>query len=82
MKAELIWKTIFMTREQAKREIASYIDGFYNQVRRHSTLGFTSPVKLEKISGKKKKTSPLFPVPSNHNSADVHPLSEPLAHAL
>ena len=50
IKAELIWRTIFMTREQAKREIASYIDGFYNPVRRHSTLGFTSPIKFERIA--------------------------------
>ena len=49
IKAELIWRTIFMTREQAKREITSYIDGFYNPVRRHSTLGFTSPIKFERI---------------------------------
>ena len=50
IKAELIWRTIFMTREQAKREITSYIDGFYNPVRRHSTLGFTSPIKFERLA--------------------------------
>ena len=27
--------------------VAGYIDGFYNPVRRHSTLDFTSPVKFE-----------------------------------
>ena len=47
IKAELIWRTIFMTREQAKCEIENYIEGFYNPVRRHSTLGYTSPVKFE-----------------------------------
>ena len=47
IKAELIWRTIFMTREQAKCEIENYIEAFYNPVRRHSTLGYTSPVKFE-----------------------------------
>jgi len=37
IKAELIWKTIFQTRRQAKTQIQSYIEGFYNPYRRHST---------------------------------------------
>ncbi len=50
IKAELIWRTIFMTREQAKCEIENYIEGFYNPVRRHSTLGYKSPVKFEMMA--------------------------------
>ena len=42
-----IWRTVFMSRSQAETAIAGYIDGFYNPVRRHSTLDFTSPVKFE-----------------------------------
>jgi transposase InsO family protein len=47
IKSELIWRTVFMSRSQAKAAIAEYIDGFYNPDRRHSTLAFTSPVKFE-----------------------------------
>jgi putative transposase len=47
IKSELIWRTVFMSRNQAEIAIAGYIDGFYNPVRRHSTLGFISPVKFE-----------------------------------
>ena len=47
IKSELIWRTVFMSRSQAETAIAGYIDGFYNPVRRHSTLDFTSPVKFE-----------------------------------
>ena len=47
IKSELIWRTVFMSRSQAEAAIAGYIDGFYNPVRRHSTLDFTSPVKFE-----------------------------------
>jgi putative transposase len=47
IKSELIWRTVFMSRNQAETAIAGYIDGFYNPIRRHSTLAFTSPVKFE-----------------------------------
>ncbi len=47
IKSELIWRTVFQTRQQAKLEITAYIDGFYNPVRRHSAVGYTSPVKYE-----------------------------------
>ncbi len=47
IKSELIWRTVFMSRSQAETAMAGYIDGFYNPVRRHSTLDFTSPVKFE-----------------------------------
>ena len=47
IKSELIWRTVFMSRSQAEPAMAGYIDGFYNPVRRHSTLDFTSPVKFE-----------------------------------
>ncbi|MCS6328032.1 MAG: IS3 family transposase [Nitrospira sp.] len=33
----------YETREQARREIAEYMDVFYNRQRRHSRLGNRSP---------------------------------------
>jgi putative transposase len=47
IKSEMIWRTIFYTRSQAKTAIARYIDGFYNPIRRHSALNFTSPIQFE-----------------------------------
>lgn len=47
IKAELIWRTSFQTRHQADKSIGNYIDGFYNPVRRHSALGFKSPIRFE-----------------------------------
>lgn len=47
IKSELIWRTVFQTRHQAKTEIAHYIDGFYNPIRRHSTCNYLSPIKYE-----------------------------------
>lgn len=48
IKAELIWKTCFQTKEQANKELGRYIDGFYNPIRRHSALGYKSPINFEK----------------------------------
>ena len=39
---------VFATREQAKAEIFEYLEVFYNRVRRHSSLGFVSPVEFER----------------------------------
>jgi putative transposase len=47
IKAELIWRAIWRTRDQAKAAIARYIDGFYNPIRRHSALGYKSPIQFE-----------------------------------
>lgn len=37
----------FQTREEARRRIFEYLEGFYNRVRRHSSLGYKSPVAYE-----------------------------------
>jgi putative transposase len=50
LKSKLIWRTIFYTRAAAKHAIGGYIDGFYNPVRRHSALGFSSPAKFERLA--------------------------------
>ena len=47
-KAELIEGGIFESIEQARSEIFSYIEGYYNRIRRHSSLGYLSPIKFEK----------------------------------
>jgi putative transposase len=47
LKAELIWRAIFSSRQQAKMAIGHYIDSFYNPRRRHSALGYQSPCAFE-----------------------------------
>ena len=37
----------FETREEARRAIFAYIEGFYNRRRRHSALGYRSPAEFE-----------------------------------
>jgi hypothetical protein len=55
IKSELIWRTSFQSSRQAENAIARYIDGFYNPVRRHSRLGYKSP-----ISSRTKQTKRLW----------------------
>ena len=47
-KTELIEGGIFESVEQARSEIFSYIEGYYNRIRRHSSLGYLSPIEFEK----------------------------------
>lgn len=47
IKSELIWRTAFATRDQAAQAIGHYIERFYNPRRRHSSLGYVSPVTFE-----------------------------------
>jgi putative transposase len=46
-KAELIEGGVFEDVEQARSEIFSYIEGYYNRVRLHSSLGYKSPLEFE-----------------------------------
>jgi len=47
IKSELIWRTSYQTRRQAEKSIGHYIDGFYNPRRRHSAIGYKSPIAFE-----------------------------------
>lgn len=46
-KAELIENGVFEDLNQARLEIFSYIEGYYNLRRLHSSLGYKSPVEFE-----------------------------------
>jgi putative transposase len=49
LKAELVWRIAFKTRIAAETAIGRYIDAFYNPTRRHSALGFKSPIQFESL---------------------------------
>ena len=44
LKAELVDRHRFPTREAARVAIFEYIEAFYNRIKRHSALGYASPV--------------------------------------
>ncbi len=47
-KAELVEDRIFESVEDARSEVFSYIEGYYNRIRLHSGLGYQSPLEFEK----------------------------------
>jgi putative transposase len=51
LKTERTARKNYRTRAQAKADVFDYIERFYNPKRRHSTLGYLSPVEFEKKAG-------------------------------
>ena len=48
-KTELVEDGLFESVDQARSETFTYIDGYYNRIRRHSALGYKSPEQFEKM---------------------------------
>jgi transposase InsO family protein len=47
---ELVYLTDFVTRHQARSALFEYIEVFYNRRRRHSSLGYLSPLEYEQAA--------------------------------
>jgi putative transposase len=54
-KAELVEGGVFEDVGQAESETFSYIEGYYNRIRRHSGIGYLSPLEFEKELAQKEK---------------------------
>ena len=50
LKTELIYRTKYKTREEARISIFEYIEIFYNRKRLHSAIGYHSPAEYEKLT--------------------------------
>ena len=50
LKVELIHRTKFKTRDEAKGKIFEYVEMYYNRKRAHSTIGYLSPFEFERRS--------------------------------
>jgi len=53
LKAELVHRTDYVSRSQARASVFEYIEAFYNGRRRHSALGYLSPVEHEAAATRK-----------------------------
>lgn len=51
LKTEWMYPGRFLNRSQAELDIFTYLEVFYNRVRRHSTLDYLSPDDFERING-------------------------------
>ncbi len=47
LKTERIARKLYRTRDEAKADVFDYIERFYNPKRRHSTIGYLSPMEFE-----------------------------------
>jgi putative transposase len=51
LKTERTARKIYRTRNEARADVFDYIERFYNAIRRHSTIGYLSPVEFERKVG-------------------------------
>ena len=54
LKTERLFDVRYSTRDEARKDVIDYIEMFYNSNRRHSYLGYLSPVDFEKQMSLKK----------------------------
>ena len=51
LKTERTARKMYRTRDEAKADVFDYIERFYNPKRRHSTIGYLSPMEFETAGG-------------------------------
>jgi putative transposase len=51
LKIERTARKMYRTRDDAKADVFDYIERFYNPKRRHSTIGYLSPMEFERQAG-------------------------------
>ena len=49
LKVELVHQRCWATRDQARRDLFAYIEGYYNRRRIHSALGYRTPEQAERL---------------------------------
>jgi len=47
LECELLARSRFTTQAEARRAVFGFIEGFYNRRRRHSSIGYLSPIDYE-----------------------------------
>ena len=51
LKTERTARKTYRTRDAARADVFDYIERFYNTKRRHSTIGYKSPMEFERQAG-------------------------------
>jgi putative transposase len=47
LKEECVGDTVYASHEEARLALFTYLEGYYNRIRRHWTLGYVSPLVYE-----------------------------------
>ena len=50
LKVERVHHRVYATRDEARRDLFGYIEGFYNSRRIHSAIGYRSPADMERMA--------------------------------
>ena len=51
LKTELTARKVYRSRNQARADVFDFIERFYNPKRRHSIIGYLSPIEFERRAG-------------------------------
>ena len=51
LKTERTARKMYRSRDEARADVFDYIERFYNPKRRHSTIGYMSPMEFERQAG-------------------------------
>ena len=78
LEAELLMREHFDTHEQARRRIFSFLEGWYNIGRLHSSLGYCSPMAFEQQYEKTQNPSRRgLPTAGQRRGRDIRPAARP-----
>ena len=50
LKNERVYRTVYATKAQARRDVIAYIEGFYNSRRRHSLSATSGPTRSTTVT--------------------------------
>ncbi|WP_415869103.1 IS3 family transposase [Burkholderia ubonensis] len=68
----------FATHEQARRRIFSFLEGWYNIRRLHSSIGYCSPLEFENLSATNQTMSSCgLPTGGQRHGRDRRPAARP-----
>jgi len=59
MKKQAVYGVRFATRQHARQAIFEYIETYYNRTRRHSTIGWLSPLTFESLYYQSLENNPV-----------------------
>ena len=65
-------REVLISPQQLQRELAFWIEGYYNRERRHSTIGYMSPIDYEQAFIAARTLTPVNPYSVSTKSGEPH----------
>jgi putative transposase len=78
LEAELLMREHFDTHDQARRRIFSFLEGWYNIRRLHSSIGYRAPLEFESLHAQEQTPSQCgLPTAGQRHGRDRRPAARP-----